>query len=88
MTIATNDIWAWSVDITEYDFDGINYKGKYTITLYDHFGLDEPDVNYSKRYGNLSGFRAWFILQHLKRFAYKPFITVIKLTKPFAGSLH
>ncbi|MEA1933764.1 MAG: DUF3289 family protein [Thermodesulfobacteriota bacterium] len=87
MTIATNDIWAWTVEVLEYHFDGVNYKGKYKITLYDHFGLDEPDVDYSKKYGNLAGFRAWFILQHLDRFAYKPFITVIELEKPFSGSL-
>ena len=87
MTIATNDIWAWTIKVVEYHFDGINYNGKYKITLYDHFGLDEPDVDYSKKYGNLAGFRAWFILQHLDRFAYKPFITVVELEKPFSGSL-
>jgi len=87
MTIATNDIWAWTVEIVDYHFDGINYTGKYKITLYDHFGLDEPDVDYSKSHGNLAGFRAWFILQHLDRLAYRPFITVIEMENSFSGSL-
>lgn len=87
LTIATNDIWAYDVEIVEYAFDGLSYTGKYRITLYDHFGLDEPDVDNSKNYGYLAGFRSWFILQHLQRFAYKPFITVIKLESTFSGSL-
>lgn len=87
MTIATNDIWAWTIEITKYEFDGLAYGGEYTLTLYDHFGLDEPDVDNSKQYGNLAGFRAWFILQHLQRFAYKPFMTVIEIKAPFRGSL-
>ena len=85
LTIATNDIWAWNVEIVEYAFDGIAYNGKYKLTLYDHFGLDEPDVDHSKTYGNLQGFRSWFILQHLVGFAYKPFMTVIEIKKPFSG---
>jgi len=56
--------------------------------LYDHFGLDEPDVDNSKSYDYLAGFRAWFMLQHLKRFAYKPFLTVIELEYDFSGKLH
>ncbi len=85
LTIATDDIWAWDVKIVEYDFDGVAYNGKYKLTLYDHFGLDEPDVDNSKRYGNLAGFRSWFILQHLVGFAYQPFMTIIEITRPFSG---
>ena len=88
LTIATNDIWAWRVEIIEYRLTSADYVGKYKITLFDHFGLDEPDVDPSKRYGNLAGFRAWFILQHLQRFAYQPFLTVIEIEEPFCGSLH
>lgn len=87
LTIATNDIWAWTVEILNYQFDGLLYSGKYKLTLFDHFGLDEPDVDDSKKYGNLAGFRAWFILQHLDRFAYKPFITEIEISRTFSGSL-
>lgn len=87
LTIATNDIWAWRVEITEYTLNGKNYSGKYKAVLYDHFGLDEPDVDNSKSYGYLAGFRAWFILQHWEHFAYRPFMTVISLEYPFSGSL-
>jgi uncharacterized protein (TIGR03034 family) len=87
LTIATNDIWAYRIEIVEYLFTGLSYEGRYRITLYDHFGLDEPDVDDSKNYSYLAGFRAWFILQHLDRFAYKPFITVIELDYSFSGTI-
>lgn len=86
LTIATNDIWAWTAEIVEYKFDGLDYSGTYRLTLYDHFGLDEPDVDYSKKYGHLVGFRSWFILQHLKGFAYKPFMTVVEVKQSFSGT--
>ncbi|WP_410488942.1 DUF3289 family protein [Aeromonas hydrophila] len=38
-------------------------------------------------YGLASGFRSWFVLQHYKRFAYKPFLTVIELSHPFQREL-
>ncbi|MFQ2189596.1 DUF3289 family protein [Aeromonas jandaei] len=38
-------------------------------------------------YGLASGFRSWFVLQYYKRFAYKPFLTVIELSYPFQGEL-
>ncbi len=87
LTIAINDVWAWRVEILEYALQGKTYSGRYRVTMYDHFGLDEPDVDTSKIYGNLEGFRAWFILQHYTRFAYKPFITKIPLEENFMGQL-
>ncbi len=85
LTIAINDTWAYKVAITEYALSQKRYKGTFSVTLYDHFGLDKPDVE--KKYKYLAGFRAWFILQHLKRFSYKPFITEVELTYPFEGQL-
>jgi uncharacterized protein (TIGR03034 family) len=85
LTIAINDTWAYKVAITEYALSNKRYKGTFSVTLYDHFGLDQPDVE--KKYRYLAGFRAWFILQHLKRFAYKPFITEVEMTYPFEGQL-
>ena len=91
MTIATNDIWAWEVNLIDYELSGVDYKGTYKISLYDHFGLDQPDVDDNNShgffFGKLAGFRAWFILQHLNRFAYKPFITVIDIENKFHGSI-
>jgi hypothetical protein len=91
MTIATNDIWAWEVNLIDYELSGLDYKGTYKISLYDHFGLDRPDVDDNNShgffFGKLAGFRAWFILQHLKRFAYKPFITVMDIENKFRGTI-
>ncbi len=67
--------------------NGKVYSGRYRVTMFDHFGLDEPDVDASKMYGNLEGFRAWFILRHYMRFAYKPVITKIPLEETFIGTL-
>lgn len=84
-TIALNDIWATEVAIMDYELDGNNYKVKYRVTLWDHFGLDLPDIQPWKFAGYLDGFRAWFVLQHF--LGYKPFITKITFTKEFKGSL-
>ena len=93
LTIAINDTWAGKAEITKYEKFGDFYKGVIKVTLYDHFGLDLPDVGPDpttgeiKPYGALAGFRSWFILQHLDRFAYKPFITVIEMDYSFSGAL-
>jgi LysM repeat protein len=85
LTIAINDTWAYEVSITAYELFDRCYKGEFNVTLYDHFGLDQPDVE--KKYSYLVGFRSWFILQHLQRFSYKPFITEVKMIYPFEGHL-
>ncbi len=93
LTIAVNDVWAGKAEITTYEKFGDFYKGTIKVTLYDHFGLDYPDIGPDpttgrvKFYGLASGFRSWFVLQHYKRFAYKPFLTVIELSYPFQGEL-
>ena len=83
LTIAINDVWAYDVDITDYDRAGDNYVAHVRLKLYDHFGLDKPDVE--KKYRHLAGFRSWFVLQHHR--GYKPFIVEIPLTYAFKGSL-
>ncbi len=35
----------------------------------------------------LAGFRAWFILQHLDRMAFRPFVTKIVLDYDFSGTV-
>lgn len=92
-TIAINDVWAGKAEITKYEKFGNFFKGTIRITLFDHFGLDAPDIGpdpttgHIKPYGLLPGFRAWFILQHYKRFAFKPFVTVIEMDYPFSGEI-
>ncbi|MDR3025151.1 DUF3289 family protein [Chryseobacterium sp.] len=58
-----------------------------SVTLWDHFGLDLPDME--KKFNIIPSlgevFVCWFILQHLR--GYKPFITKITFTKEFTGNL-
>jgi hypothetical protein len=84
LTIAVNDTTAYDVMLLEYKKNSNgNYNAKIKITLYDHFGLDQPDLE--KIYVHLGGFRAWFILQHIR--GYKSFVTVIENTFEISGTL-
>lgn len=68
--------------------DDKNYTAKYQVILWDHFGLDIPDMeklfNIIPSVGET--FVCWFILQHLR--GYKPFITKITFEKEFNGHLN
>ena len=88
LTISLNDIWGTEVILKEINFtDSKNYYAKYNVTLWDHFGLDIPDMekifNIIPSVGET--FVCWFILQHLR--GYKPFLTKITFKKEFKGSL-
>lgn len=88
LTIIINDTWAYDVDLVDYQLlDPKKFKGKIKVTVYDHFGLDQPDLdaNLFKPYGAIDGFRAWFILQHLR--GYIPFWTVLETEAVIEGSL-
>jgi len=90
LTIALNDTWAYEVWITEYQLeDDRSYKGKMKIIIYDHFGLDDDDVNLNKPARHIDGFYHWFALQRWEGFnkKYKPFITVIEKELPFKGKI-
>ena len=65
----------------ELNFVEDEIKGKYQVILWDHFGLDKPDLERFYSYG--AGFRAWFILQH--RYGYRPFLTKIVFEKEFTS---
>ena len=82
-TIALNDIWATEVILKELKTEGDSCTVHYKVILWDHFGLDLPDLEKFYSYG--SGFRAWFVLQHL--FGYKPFLTKIQFDKQFKFDL-
>lgn len=86
LTMAINDTHGYDVEVFEYELNNGSYKGKFRIKLFDHFGLDAPDVQ--KKFGKLAGFRAWFILQHHQRFAFKPFITRVELDYDFSGTVN
>jgi hypothetical protein len=87
-TLALNDIWATEVYLKQVVFEGDNYTAKYQVTLWDHFGLDKPDMekifNVIPSVGEV--FVCWFILQHLR--GYKPFITKMTFTKEFKGNIN
>ncbi|MGU8571899.1 DUF3289 family protein, partial [Clostridium perfringens] len=87
LTITVHDTWANKVEIRDYSINGNKFTGKLHYVIYDHFGLDKPDVE--KKYVYLSGFRAWFTLQHFKKFKglYKPFVTVMEIDVPFTGEI-
>ena len=87
LTIAINDTQGVSISVQEYSFDGTTFSGILHFNIYDHFGLDQPDVE--KIYAELAGFRAWFTLQHYDKFngQYKPFITNFDVEVSFEGSL-
>lgn len=93
LAMAINDVWGAKAEIIKFERYGNYYKGTLRFTMYDHFGLDSPDVGAdpttgrTKPYGLLAGFRSWFILQHYNRFAYKPFVTVMEINKEFEGQL-
>ena len=88
LTIALNDIWATEVILQELKFSGDNYEGRYQVTLWDHFGLDLPDMEKKfNAYPSIQeAFACWFILQHLR--GYKPFIAKMTFMREFSGNLH
>lgn len=88
LTIALNDIWSAEVILKEVTLNEDDYTVKYQVTLWDHFGLDLPDME--KKFNIIPSlgevFVCWFILQHLRGF--KPFITKITFIKEFIGNLN
>lgn len=83
LTICMNDTWAYEVLIVDKSVINNKWSITYKIKLYDHFGLDLPDVEKKYKYG--AGFRAWFVLQHVRN--YKPFITKVEFDKKFELTL-
>lgn len=85
LTICWNDTWAYEVIIEQFDKINDSYFLKYRIDLYDHFGLDIADLSeHISRYA-LSGFRAWFALQHIHNF--RPFIATATIANSITGRL-
>ncbi|MBM7584621.1 uncharacterized protein (TIGR03034 family) [Bacillus pakistanensis] len=87
LTITVNDTWGNTISVKEFSVENNHFEGVMHVRLYDHFGLDQPDVE--KVYVNLAGFRAWFVLQHHEDYdgKYKPFVTLMEMDIPFEGEL-
>jgi len=78
-----NDTWAFRVELKNMTVNKSerHYSGRFSFTVYDHFGLDDDDV---KKFGHLSYFSSWYILQRYNggfKYKYKPFVT--RCTKEF-----
>jgi len=86
LKIALNDIWAAEVKVLELENDGEDYSCKYEVILWDHFGLDKPDLekNFNVTPYVQGMFACWFILQHFR--GRKPFVSKIKLERSFKGN--
>lgn len=59
------------------------FSCKVEFDIFDHYGLNGEDLNNAVmgiKFVSLAGFRAWYYLQHSKKYAgkYKPFITHAK----------
>jgi uncharacterized protein (TIGR03034 family) len=87
LTICVNDTWGNTIQVNDYDFDGKYFSGTLHFCIYDHFGLDLPDVE--KRYVDLAGFRSWYVLQHYDKLygKYIPFVSVMEFDVPFEGQI-
>lgn len=72
MALAVDDTSAYKIFLLDYELVSPNtFNCKLKVDIYDHFGLDKSDVS-KKIFYYGAGFRAWYVLQHLK--GYKPFI--------------
>lgn len=87
LTFCVNGLWGNEIIVKSYTCNGSSYSGTLTFTLYDHFGLNEPDI---EKYGGIhEGFRDWYILQHFKDYngAYKPFVSKMSFDVSFSGTI-
>lgn len=71
MTLAVDDTPAYEVYVDDYKLTAPNtFNCNLRIIVYDNYGLDAADI---AKYGTIAGFRAWYVLQHVR--GYKPFLT-------------
>ncbi len=87
LTIAITDTQAFDVTLENLEIskDG-TYSGGFTLTIYDHFGLDRGDVTPIWNLYIQAGFRAWYRLQRETTRAYRPFVTRVSITRQFSGT--
>lgn len=83
--ISVDGTQAYDISLTEFSISNGEYRGTFLLEIFDHFGLDSPDLlkDYIRKNEE---FTCWFMLQHLR--GYKPFITYIPLHYKFTGSIN
>ena len=86
LKMCVNGLWGNEIVVKSYTSNGTSYSGTLTFTLYDHFGLDTEDIN---KFGELAGFREWYILQHFTTYggSYRPFVTKMSFDVNISGTL-
>ncbi|WP_254412208.1 DUF3289 family protein [Dyadobacter diqingensis] len=88
--IAVNDTWGYDVKIESFTIDKVSrsYQAKISVKIFDHFGLDANDIDPKIKpvFAALSGFRAWFVLQHSKKYCKKPFVTIVNFEESINGT--
>lgn len=86
MVFCLHGLWGNQIEIISYENVNGSYNCALQFTLYDHFGLDQEDV---ETYGYIGGFRYWYVLQHYDGFnkAYKPFLTNISFVISISGDI-
>ncbi|MTK06694.1 MAG: DUF3289 family protein [Hungatella sp.] len=92
--IAIHGMWGNNVILKSYKLKDKYYKGILRFEFFDHFGLGGEDMMNTKRRGgilipDLAGMRAWFTLQHYKKFEgkFKPFTNYEIVEYEFEGDL-
>lgn len=86
LVFCIHGLWGNRIEVSQFSVTGNTYTCTIRYTLYDHFGLDQEDVE--KFYGLMLGTTQWYVLQHYEGFngAYKPFVTVIEFEETFSGT--
>lgn len=86
LTICVDGLWGNRIEVSSFVVSGNSFTCSLHYTLYDHFGLDQEDI---KKYGVLSGFQSWYILQHYDQYKgqFLPFLTLMEFSTTFSGNL-
>ena len=86
LTICVDKVWGNKIEVVEYLVNDNSYSCTLHYTLYDHFGMDQPDV---EKFGILAGFRSWYVLQHYDEYdsAYKPFLALMEFDVTVSGTI-
>ncbi len=93
LTFCMDNPWGNQIWIDWYKCIGNSYSGRFTVYIYDHFGIDEEDIGRKYKgiipYGGFQGFRSWFILQHYEAYNknYKPYVSYVSFSIDFSGTI-
>lgn len=85
LKICIDGLWGNKIEVSSFQITNNTYSCTLHFTLYDHFGLDEIDV---ETFGFFAGFRSWYILQHYDMYYknYRPFLTLIEFDETLTGT--